>query len=288
VGIPIVSEIWDGIRWIINFFVDKVPTPLKFLIFLLFLLFFGTLISVMLHLTGIHCNSDKDVVKTEALDIKTNIIVWRETNNVLTEQGYKISEIHRWNKLAGVDCFYLLDDSSGEHEFCKNSTDPNCEYYYRDSDCFNCTSVDAGYIWDEGSFLPTNVGDVCDGTAYKIEWDIFDRWIVCEKLCQIPEHYVYNSSTGTYTCIDLDYCGSNATLESIPRMDDLLHDSNAELIYPITQSDRDYRSVVRIKCNNNFNPRLTFFGIDIFDYKIWLFLAVIWVLVMLFFKLNRK
>ena len=186
---------------------------LDILIFLLFLIFFGSVVSIFLHISGIHCNTDKQIVKVDLVDIKTNLMVWREGQNMLDEQEYTLNQIHKWNKIAGVDCFFLLDNSSGEYEFCSNTTDSNCYYHYRNSECFDCNSVDAGWIRDEGSFLPTNVGNVCSNDAIPIEWSLYQRWFDCELFCQIPEHFKFDSVNGSYVCDDLDYCGLNATIE---------------------------------------------------------------------------
>jgi len=292
VGIPIVSEIFDGIRWVIDFFINKVPTPMKFFIFLLFLLFFGSMISLTLHLTGIHCNSAKQVVKVDFTDIGTNIaLIWEDSKRTFVDETLTICDVHPDRCGQENECYFFARQlENGLYTNCNlTNSSSDCKYYLKEGVCHNCNNQEICFQESMFWIFCGNWHDVCiDNALWVNESTLTSALTGCGSACLTPKHYVWNITTGQYHCYDSEYCGVNATIVQSPVIDEKLLRAGAERVYATTQQDRDYRSVVRIKCNNNFNPRLTFFGIDIFDYKIWLFLAVIWVLVMLFFKLNRK
>ena len=289
-GIPIIDEVFSGIRWLIDFFMNKVPAPIKFLIFLLFLLFFGSMISFVLHLTGVHCNSDKEVVKTDFLDVGTNLaLVWEDSKRIFSEQTLTICDVHPEKCGSESECYYHARElDNGLYVTCNQSIpEADCKYYLRDGICHNCTNQEICFQESMFWIFCGTWHDICLDDAYYSEVTLYDTFTGCGSTCYPPEHYFWNQTSGQYECKDLDYCGVGATKVQNPIIDEKLLKANAELIYTSEEKRRNYKSLVYIKCNNNYNPRLTIFGIDIFDYKIWLFLVVIYVLVILLFKLNK-
>lgn len=291
-GIPIISEIWDGIRWIIDFFVSKVPAPIKFLIFLLFLLIFGSLISLFLHLSGVHCNSDKDVVKVSITDIGTNIaIMFEDSKRIFTESNLSICDVHPDRCGSEHDCYFFARElDNGLFVECNiTNSSSDCGYYLKDGQCHNCTEQEICFQESMNWIFCGDWHSVCVDNAYPSDYSTaYDTFMGCGSACFVPEHYIWNFTSGQYECKDLDYCGVGATKEQTSIIDEKLLRAGAELIYPSGEAGRDYKGVVYLKCNADFNPRLTFFGIDLFDYKIWLFLVIIYILVILLFKLNRQ
>ena len=85
----------------------------------------------------------------------------------------------------------------------------------------------------------------------------------------------------------MDFCGASATIEQDPEIDQRLKRAGAELIYNDVSNDNSYNRFVYLKCTNKFKPRITFFGLDIFDYKIWLLLYVVFLITVIFFKLKK-
>jgi len=280
-GIPIISEVWDGIRWLIDQFIDKAPRPLKILLFLFFLIAFGNVIIWLFHLGGVHCNTDKEVIKTDTIDIVTNVkVLYSSSVSTLTGEVVSVEEAHPWTKFiylgsALESCSYYMKNVSGEFQFCQDFNSTGCEYYYRDADCHNCTEIDVGWVYNSDLLLNwVYVGTVCDdGARYKSKsW--FGRNIACEPLCDIPEHYAWNNQEGYFECADPDYCGVNATKEPDYEIDFLLKEAGGRLLYE-TPNENDYRRFIQIKCSDNYNPQLTLYGIPVFDYKIWLIIIVI-------------
>jgi hypothetical protein len=290
IGITIVQEIWDGIRFIINFFVEKVPTPIKFLIFLLFLLFFGATVSFILHLSGIHCNSAKEVVKTNWLDVGTNIaLIWEDSSRTFTEDNLSICDVHPEYCGNENECyFYAQQLDNGLYASCNlTNASSECKYYLKEGTCHNCTEQEICFQESMFWIFCGNWHSVCIDNAYSTETNFRDTLTGCGSACFVPQHYLWNISTGQYECADTDYCGAGATIEQDPIIDEKLKRANAERVYATKDSHKSYTSLVLLKCNNNFNPRLTFFGVDVFDYRFWLLMAVVWVMAMFLFKLNK-
>lgn len=285
-GLPILSEAFDGVRWIIDFFIDKVPKPIKILIFLLFLLFFGTVLSFAMNIFGVHCNDQKQPVTLEWYDITTNLQAIFQKSRILTDENLTISDIHPVSRYVDQKCAYYLKNESGELINCPEDNTTGCLYYFKQPECFNCNTTNTGWIYF-GGIDWDYIGPVCSGDAYYKQLSFSEKYFSCIVACDIPLHYKFNHITGSYDCIDLAYCGPNATLVSQTELDVLLTENEASLLYPTTIDKRSVNNLITIKCNNNYNPRLTFFGIDIFDYRLWLFLIVIYVLAILLFKLKR-
>jgi len=244
----------------------------------------------MLHVSGIHCNSAKEVVKVDFLDVGTNIaLIWEDSKRVFTEENLSICDVHPEKCGSETDCyFHARQLDNGLYATCNQTNpSPDCGYYLRDGLCHNCT--DQEICFQESMFwiFCGNWHDVCLDNAYSYNTDLYDTFTGCGSACFVPQHYLWNQTTGQYECLDSDYCGAGATKVQDPIIDEKLIKANAELVYTSDSDRRNYKSLIYIRCNNNYNPRLTFFGIDIFDYKIWLFLAVIFILVTLLFKLNN-
>lgn len=280
-GIPIVQEVFDGIRWIITFFIDKVPKPLKIFIFLIFLLFFGTVISFALNLFGVHCNDAKEPVKNEWYDISTNLNAIYKKSKIFDDPNLTLQQVQPITRLLDEWCAVHMYNDSGEWIECPLNESANCIYAYYREDCAICNTTYAGVIYT-GGISWRHFGDVCFGDAYYKEWSTFDNLFTCNGACKIPEHYKLNHLTGFYDCIDLEYCGENKTVVVETALNQLLKEQNAQRLYQTNIKRNNLDNFILIKCNKNYSPRLTFFGIDIFDYKIWLFLIIIYVMIIMF------
>jgi hypothetical protein len=298
-GIPVVSEIWDGLRWVIDLFISKAPRPLQIIIFLLMLLLFSNVIIGMLHLIGVHCNESGEPVKTSFFDIGTNVWIFYDTTIKAKFSGNSISysSAHPYVKYSvglfgGDNCVFALKQNvNGTYEFCESINDTDCRYYYREEPegqgiinegCVRCNVTDIGWVYDPSQPVThkVNVGTICSDDAYlpTNSPSIFTNIFTCNHDCKIPTHYKWSFMNGQYECIDLDYCGANATKEVSYEFNNRLKDAGATLIYKDSDT-KSFDKAVYLKCNKDFNPRLTFFGIDVFDYKIWLLLLIIAVMV---------
>ena len=293
-GLPIVSEIWDGIRWIIDFFINKSPKPIKILLFLLFLLLFGSIISFFLHLSGIHCTTEKEVVKNDVIDIAGNMnLIWIKNHNIDFDENVTLDEVHPYRDIGfGICQRQYRQTNLGCYVACDNITDSDCDYYYTGGEeCYTCNETTLKMCEETGSFFGSELFGsgsgipYCSGDAYPKEWTWTQKWLKCNRRCEIPLGYKWDSDEGYYLCDDDDICGANATNRPQTRLDDALTQTGATLLYDNTEK-RDYKKLITIKCTNNLNPELTFFGIPVFNYKIWLIIIVI--AIMFIFLTNIK
>jgi len=298
-GIPIIQELWDGIRWIIDFFINKSPNAIKILFFLLFLLLFGSIISFFLHIGGIHCNSELQPVKTSLTKLITNLRIMQITNdNIIDGQTATVCDAHPDMCGKENECYYFarLQNDSGLYEECNvTSTDPNCNYLMKNGVCFNCSYREicfnpVGAFWFFNGFCTWH--DVCISNAYYQSPSSQDFVCTGRDDCSVPKGYIWNITSGVYTCVNDLICGENAT-ESIPIIDEYLEKANYKLLYQSTTNNNDYRKFISITCQNNLNPELSLFGssskggFPIFNYKIWLFIIVIYVM-FIFLSVIRK
>lgn len=290
-AIPILSDVFDGIKWVIDFFINKVPTPLKFLIFLFLLLIAGSLIPVVIHLSGVHCNSGLHVVKTSPLKVVENVRIMF----ISRDDVYNSSAFVPTTNVPFANCVWNVCNNSGTYYYyladeCENET---TEYKLQSAgDYFGCvycnkTSIDVRSA--DGYY--DNLNYVCDGDAYKIPYDEMN-WFqktFCDEQndCMPPVHYYFDSTTGLYTCLDLEYCGVNSSNYTVNYLiDETLLESDAKLLYPNVDSD-DYRKALLIKCNTEMKPELTFYGVNLFSYVFWVLIMIIYILIMFLFKLNN-
>lgn len=286
-AIPIIGEIWDGIRWIIDFFFSKAPTPIIIMIFLMFLMLLDPLTSLMFNLAGFHCNSDNEVMKLSALQIGANVqLLIQAQEEVITGEELNFSEVHP-DKQPSECYFYARETSEINHyETCYNVSDTtNCTYLYDLGSCFNCTNDDI-YFEKTAFFFVSEWKDVCLDDAYPPPpSDNFADGLTCNHGCDIPNNYKFDHETGTYKCTDLSECGNNATPTDTQK-DQILRNNGAEPLYETKGVNEDYTGVITMQCDNSNRARMTFFGIDLFSYKIWLFLIVIGAMFTMLYKLQ--
>lgn len=298
-SIPILSDIIDGIKWIIDFAFNKAPRPVQIGLFLLILLLFASIIPFMFHIFGIHCNSESNAVKTPTLGFITNL----KLAFIDKDEGYNFTEYQ-------PDTISLLPyDLGGEScvkPICHYSED--IWYWQSSSNCDNKTIVypflTKNWNWQKcvvcnGSENYTIIrGDttlagereyLCFGDAYRIP-DRDMSWVqraFCdpESRCIPPRNYYYEYDTGKYTCLNPEICGSNVTIGNQTYLiDEELKEADAERLYK--DDVKTYDKAFYFKCDKELNPQLTFFGIPFLDYKIWLIIMVI--AVMFIFLTNIK
>lgn len=297
-GLPILDEIFAGIRWIIDFFFNKIPRPVQYLLFLMFLLVFSVLISFSIHLFGVHCDHDGDVVRTSPLQIATNIrIAFQdplEQTNTTSFQPENIGFLIPLESCKKPIChdydefFNWAVDSE-----CDNKTTLNA-YLTKQFDWGKCVVClgDENYSVIQSSFGLSETETLCFGDAYRINrTDMnFVQRMFCDpdSRCMPPVSYYYDYSTGLYTCLPEyeDFCGINATQDEVVwTIDEELKEAGAEAIY--SDTDMDYRKAIYFKCDASRNPELTFFGIPFLDYKVWLLLFVLIVMFVFLAKIKK-
>lgn len=239
--------------------------------------------SAMMHLTGIHCNTNKEAVKLPMTEFVTNAnILFYEPDQILKGDTLSICYVHPDKCGHETDCFMYAEETSYANlEFCNisNISQPNCKYYLKGAGCHNC-SVKTFTTGSKLVALFTGEWyDVCNSDAYPYGSDNDkDFWSECTTdACVVPNYYYFNFETGVYVCTNTTICGTNSTYTNNFLIDEKLENAGAELLYNPNEDKYSYNKLIFVDCNANLDPRLTFFGVDVFDYKIWLLLSIIYI-----------
>lgn len=245
--------------------------------------------NVMLQMTGIHCNSDKNPVKLSILDFSTNIeLLWEtDPSRFLKGDVLTICDVHPNKCGEERSCYYFMRElDSGGYGMCNETTPaPDCKYYLNDGVCHNCTDQEICIQENEFWIFCGTWYDICLDDAYYGGGQVTDFMTKCRTTCDVPKYYMWNQTSGKYHCLVPDKCGNSATQE-ISAIDEKLDRAGAELLYT-DNDERGFTRVVGISCDANLNPKLTFFGINIFDYKIWVILFIIAVMFIFLNKVKR-
>jgi len=283
-SIPIISDIIDGFKWIVDFFMNKAPNPVKFLLFLVMLLFFASLIPFFLQLTGIHCDTDKDIRKLSVFSLIKNYDILNTKDELFTGETLQFEEVHP--NTAPDSCYYYMRETEDlDYEECienqTNTTD--CYYYYQDAYNYNCYVEKACFklfgicTWE----------NVCKGDAIANEdllSDLFthspdipfeDELELPSLDCYIPYGYTWSFVDGYYFCHNDSICGNGTAGYKI--IDEKLNQAGAEYYYT-DGNEKSYKNFIQFKCDSSLNPQLTLYGLPIFDYKIWLIGSLIFIM----------
>lgn len=150
--------------------------------------------------------------------------------------------------------------------------------HYNWQQCVRCEG-DVNYSIVHGILGMSENEWLCFGDAYRLDEDEMGWFqkMVCnpDSRCMPPLHFYYEYDTGTFDCIDLEYCSqNNSNYTTTAVIDEELKSAGAELRYK-GETDKSYKKAILFKCSKDLKPQITLFGIPIFDYKIWLFLMII-------------
>lgn len=288
-GIPILSDIIDGFKWLIDFFMDKTPRQIQLLFFLALLLLFGALIPMMLHTFGVHCDSKGNVQRTSAFDFFNNMRI----ASIEPETVYNLTTVTPISiPLSNAECLHQICYTNGTEWY--YDVGDNCAGYvvvnayltntllFGTGQCVQCQGDVNSTVVRTEQYMPQRF-TLCFGNAYNIdeqEKNIVQRF-VCdpENRCMPPSGYYFNYVQGKYECLNQELCNATAAnYTAKPVIDIELEKNNAELMYP-NKNPRDYRKLILFKCDKKLNPSLTLYGVPVFDYKIWIFLFVIIIMV---------
>jgi hypothetical protein len=215
-----------------------------FILFLVFILFLGNfIVPLMLNNLGYHCDTEGVVWRVEGLHLVTNLDLFR-TKPDLSEDFTKNIP--------------LICGGSGKREGSKVVICTNCPVNnetLRVSDQF------------------------CIGDGYRLTtYETFFEKLNCNWYgCKPPEGYYYNYTVDKYVC-DSTFCINQTLTEYNNKIYEI---ESATPYFNVVNDTYDYRGLIYPKCaeDNPVNIRMTLWGIDILDYKLWVALMILGILI---------
>ncbi len=244
----IISTIVNGIRSLISWFLQVTPKPLLFLLFLMFILLLGSfIVPLMINGMGYHCDTSSVVWKISGLQLFTNFDIMRHKPEL--DANY-----------MGIP--FICDGGSGKDGKVMGL-------------CTNCSRETNATL---------NTYAFCLGDGYRLpEYPYWSQKLECEWLrCAPPEDYFYNYTEDKFQCAEA-WC-INATMDDYNQR--IYSVDGATPVYRDTSGNYSSLNLIYFKCKENdpTNIRLTFFGLDVFDYKTWIALATIGILLTFYSK----
>jgi hypothetical protein len=278
------------------------------IIFLVFLLFFASIFSFFLQITGNFCDTAGNEYRTGTLNFFGNIGLLssipseEELDNEYIDASGGFVREQLW-----YDCSNFYDDGyqyrpdGGEWT---NFTD--YRYYYIGTDlCVECNEwvkvrpilEDQGFFYTI-TYAPLWKEKIClDRYVYPKEYSEL-TWLGKQKCtkteslttCSIPQGYYYDGNNNVFVCNDELCTNTNETTSTVGKAWNLkLKEQGATIRPPSPHGDRDYRNALRVECDEgDLDPKLRVFGVNPFDYRLWLFIILLSALVWLVFKIKRR
>jgi hypothetical protein len=248
----IFTSIVNGIRSLISWFFQTAPKPLLFLFFLMFLIFVSNLVIPLIsNSIGFHCDTNKVVWKVDGLNLFSNFDILRHKPNT-----------------EGVDYLEIPTLCGGSGLVGGN----------RITYCTNCTVNNI-------NLPPTE--QYCTSDGYREEYFNILKKMNCNFFkCGPPVNYFYNFTEDKFQC--LDFGCNNRSIEEYNHL--IYATEGATPAYDSPIGNYSGSKIVYFKCpeNNPTSIRLTFFGLDVFDYKIWLLMIFVIMIVWFYGKVNER
>lgn len=278
----VVSDTFGHLRELIGQMLAKAPRIIYPIIFLFFILIIGGLMNFFLQMSGFHCDINKNTARVDIINVPGNWDLYQKKPN---EDNINSSEIDIETGIFGIEQKCVLKYGEATIKFQNGSKLEFNEtrYFYRGVYCDQCEeTISVCPAWE-------GCEDLCLGDVYRNE-NITGRHFLfwskkneCNKqgnyFCMPPDNYFYNSSVNQYQAVIIS---ESNTLGR--RYDQLLYEDYEALPFSFYNETR----IVDIRCDNNYNTRLTFFTIDIFNFTLWIFLFIFGALAWFFIKFIIK
>lgn len=245
---------------------QTMPRPLLLVIFLVFLLLFTAVFSYILNFVGVHCNSEDKVYTIPVYDLIINLELTfkRPATDELSGYAVKPETTTVW---FVPKCVTKLNDT----------------FYFDGAYCTQCESA-----WivppSSGYGLPDySARKVCLGNVTYNPTKGWLKKMLCANAdgsgtigCDVPIGYYFDSSNGYFIPIG----NSTSNYLTVAQMwDRKLEDLGGSLLYTSEiANEKAYNKAFKLTCHN-LKPTLKFYGIPLFDYKMWLLLLVIGLLI---------
>lgn len=289
-------DVFGAIQRAISWLLTTAPKPLLYLLFLLFLVAFSALFGFILNTTGNFCDTAGNEYQTGALQFSTN---FQLISNMPSEEELdsETLDADAYTKGTIIECSYLYNNETWVYYTRGNKTEKELptNYYFKDDGCIICEQ--SVYAYTTNTLIggrSTRINICLDQKIYPKSYEqmsFLEKRTCGESLgrCAIPEGYYYDAENDIFVC-DSDLCRSeDGETNTVGELWNLkLKEKGATMKTPSVYGDRDYRNAVRIECEEgDLTPKLRFFGINIFDYKLWLLLMVLSALAWAVFKIKK-
>lgn len=270
--IGFLSGATDSIVGIIQTLTNIIPKPVLFIIFIFLLVAVGSALSLLFNVFGIYCNSaDLPVQLGAGITSGISLIGQVPDPTLLSSESINLEE-------GG---YTILSDQVTE---CSTRV-PSGTIIFKDKTTINfttptdfydgqfCTECEEVEVYTE---LTGRVGGFtkkwCYGDVTRDEEkNLVQRALCGGTACEPPQHYYYDQSQNLYQCADLTCMG----ITQGQKWDELLKSKGATLMYnTIDETNPSSERFVGITCNE-LSPRLAVYGIDIFNFSMWMMIMVI-------------
>ncbi|CAK0747249.1 hypothetical protein CCP1ISM_260007 [Azospirillaceae bacterium] len=281
----IIGDVFSGIGDAVKTTFDIVPRPIKFIMFLSFILLLGFLIQYTMQIFGLFCDSSNNPVNVGFNLGNIGMINDIPDANQVDLVGRPIGELPL-SRLSNVlsRCSRLYPIGTDYKTKTNNYTTTDETWFYDGTLCSDC---EVAWVFDSG-WDKKCLGDV--ERTPDSEKSIFRRWFCGEQwnqACEPPENYYYDSSLNIYVCNDETCEGEAKTIGEY--WNEVLASAGAKQLYPegFNATRREYTNAVGISCKD-LKPMLSIFGIAIFDYTLWIMITLIGILLWLYLNIKRS
>jgi len=279
-GVINIGGMVSGAGSLLRSFFEILPKPIKFLLYLLLLLLIGAFLQASLQVFGIYCDSANNPVHL-GLNVFSNIGLMDEVPppELIGKEVIDTANLQRGVAECTI-CFEAGEVTIIHEEFTELTTTRTC--FYKDAGCVTCAeTID---LDPTGFTLTGNLKNYCLGDAFRKEQEdksLLSKWLCGAEYfgrCEPPEHYYYDSAVDLYVCADETCAGITAG----QIWDEKLINKGATYLYPEgTTTGTSYTKFIGVTCQD-IKPVVGIYGIPIFDYKLWIFLMLIFLLFFIF------
>jgi len=266
------------------------PKPVLFILFLFIMLFLGNLLSYVFNINGIYCNGADEPVKLNGNFINNLGLISEvpEKNNLneINPTGLSFSDdiTSCYKRIDATDnaIIKIIDKNSVREGNITNIT--TTQFFFNSPQCADCEDVELTYIEYNNAVQIK----ACSGYAYplnysdnsKITW--YQKLVCGRTSCAVPQGFYFDYKTGLMKCSGNGCSG----LTYSDDWNNKLKKYDATLLYPEIDGNSNrklgYDEALGITCVD-LQPKLSVYSINIFDYKLWVVLTLIFIMFWAYF-----
>lgn len=278
------ADVIGAIQRTINWFFTTAPKPLLLLFFLIFIILFASIFGFVLNTTGHFCDTQGNLYKTGFLSIITNVelLTSMPSQKEIQEGVIRPSQTGFFDRTLPQCSPYLTGWTYEQDGIIRNLTPAH--YFHDTGRCTQCKNITKTIPPEGGLFSEEYCSDNILLPKSHEDKSLWGKWFCGAFLgsCTIPEGYRYNRINNTFECTSPLCAATTTELWNLK-----LKETGAKIILQEEIARRDYRNAVSIECEpGRLDPEFKTFGIKIFDYKLWIILLLLTLLVWGVYKIK--